>query len=183
MEANGKFCIACLKTVSMPGVPDFQVFESSPGSDCSKCKEQCLLEVAPTGPSPASVLAGSPRDIGVLLPEQVCGMCTWKDTVNSSMLFSTEMDPSGYYSRGFVEVDSTGVARISPDVVYGWETTYSNGTAEEEVFYPACQLEKSTCLEAACERCIMHAESSHSYAAEKQEAPCSSLFSGGNHRN
>ena len=114
MEANGKFCISCLKTVSMPGVPDFQVFESSPGSDCSKCKEQCLLEVAPTGPSPASVLAGSPRDIGVLLPEQVCGMCTWKDTVNSSMLFSAEMDPSGYYSRGFLEVDDEGLGHVSP---------------------------------------------------------------------
>ena len=175
MEANGKFCISCLKTVSMPGVPDFQVFESSPGSDCSKCKEQCLLEVAPTGPSPASVLAGSPRDIGVLLPEQVCGMCTWKDTVNSSMLFSAEMDPSGYYSRGFLEVDDEGLGHVSPSAVYGWETTYGPDGAE----YPACAEERSGCLRSACERCIVHAETSYSNAAEKQEEPCSSLFSGG----
>jgi len=185
-ENNGKFCIACLKTVRMPGAVELEVFDDRPGSDCSKCKRHCLLEVAPAGaPPPQSGAPQSPRGVGTLTPAQVCGMCTWQDSLDpTTNRFSDKMDPSGYYSRGFVEVDSTGVARVSPDVVYGWETTYSNGTnPEEEVFYPACQLEKSTCLEAACERCIMHAESSHSYAAEKQEAPCSSLFSGGNHRN
>ena len=178
-ENGGKFCVSCLSSVSIPGVPPFQVYGvgQSDESDCLKCKKHCLLEVAP------AVSPTTGTDIGVLLPEQVCGMCTFEAKATAELTFGENVDPAEHYQRGFLEVDKSGQGHLSPSTLYGWETTYdvldAQGNKVGETWYPVCLQEKANCFQTSCDRCIVHAQSSLSNAAEKQELPCSSLFSGG----
>ena len=62
-DNDGKFCTTCLKTEQIPGSPPFNYYDDTVGSDCFKCKEQCLIVVAPV----------TVPDIGVLTPVEICG--------------------------------------------------------------------------------------------------------------
>ena len=61
-DNDGQFCIACLKEQKVPGAAVFMAYDDTPGTDCFKCKEQCLKIVAPVS---------TPTDIGVLTCLQI----------------------------------------------------------------------------------------------------------------
>lgn len=163
-DNDGQFCISCLKQQRVPGAAPFMVYDDTPGTDCFKCKVQCLKIVAPVS---------TPTDIGVLTPGQICGMCTFADTASPTSGYSDKIDPAGHYARGFV----TPAGVLNPKTMYGWAKSYDNGTSQAE--FSVCREEKAQCLASACDRCILKPEVDQAHQAEKEEKPCSALFSGG----
>jgi hypothetical protein len=168
-DNGGRACIACLKERHIAGAPTFMIYDDTPGTDCDTCKEQCLKIVAPVLPDQSMV--STPDDIGVLTEDQMCGMCTFSDA--ASPAYSDVIDPLGHYARGFIGTDGV----LNPATLYGWSKPYDNGTAQAE--FVVCGEQKASCLAKACDLCILQPEPDKAHQAEKEEKPCSSLFSGG----
>jgi hypothetical protein len=169
---DGRFCIQCQKTEVVDGI-DVTYFDD--GGDCGLCRHECLTLLAAASNRNAS------EEARVLTGKQVCGMCTYVDTVRPATdpYFPNSFRAGGAYTRGLSELRE----------VHNWEHGYFDATSITEspkatdavgsTPYAMCLESKSDCLRDVCDQCIEPPTQSTESFVEKNEKPCSTLFSGG----
>ena len=103
LAQDGTFCTKCLENLQAAKGQTLMRFNTD--GDCGKCTDQCHLLVAP-------------NKANSLSPEEVCGLCTVKDSLSPNK-FKTVGE---HYIQGLTP---PGGSRPVPQVLYGWESAAS----------------------------------------------------------
>ena len=181
-DGDGNFCADCLLTRSSSTTTGPQLSYFSTAADCGLCKHFCLELLDLTKQTDSTRQAISTR-----LQDDVCGLCTRPDVRDTAGL-GTGFAAGAHYSAAF----TSGTAS-SGDVstLYNWELVRENWVggeltspnserpANHSLSYTACENQRSRCLRQTCATCVVPKTETAAALAEKNRAPCSSLFSGG----